>query len=108
MHLYEDELFYQEVNRRGLKIHEVDGFDYRYCCISKGLSYTKWVDNFKFERAVSIEDLEFLQGKQKSFVENMNKQFSKAYAERIGKKLINPKLGEPIIITYPQFSKQGD
>lgn len=108
MHLNEDELFYQEVNRRGLKIHEVDGFEYRYCCIHKCLSYTKWVDSFKFERTVSIEDLELLQGKQKSFVENMNKQFSKVYAERVGKKLMDPKLGEPIIIIYPQFSKQGE
>lgn len=100
MMLDKAELFYQKVNRLGLKIHEVDGFEYRYSANGDHLGYQKWVGSYLFRVAVGIDDLEYFNDNLALFTECLNEQFSEAYATRITDELKDIKLGKITEITY--------
>lgn len=100
MMLDKAELFYQKVNRLGLKIHEVDGFEYRYSAHGDHLGYQKWVGSYIFRAAVDIDDLLHFSDNPSQFAECLNEQFSEAYAKRITDELKDIKLGKVAEITY--------
>lgn len=98
--LDKSELFYQKVNRLDLKIHEIDGFEYRYSAHGDHLVYQKWVGGYIFRAAVDIDDLLHFNNNPSQFSECLNEQFSEAYAKRITDELQDSKIGNIIEITY--------
>lgn len=94
------ELFYQKVNRLGLKIHEVDGFEYRYSAHGDHLTYQRWIGNYMFRVAVDIDDLLHFNDSPSNFAELLNEQLSKAYTKRVTDELQDTRIGGVVEITY--------
>ncbi|MBP3945109.1 hypothetical protein [Psychrobacter sp. K31L] len=80
------ELFYQKINRLGLTIHEIDGWQYGYRLSNHGnesILYERRVNGYTYKATVTLEQLQNEQDNKDHFELVLNTYFSKAYAAHI-------------------------
>ena len=97
------ELFYQKINRLGLKIHEVNGWQYKYSQKDDGLVYErehKETSFFTVAVLVDLDSIESYSDSRDEFEKSLNESFSEEYARRVTSQLVDPKAGAGTLIVY--------